>query len=40
MSWVVGRGRGLWVWVSVVGRNKIILAKFMKKILLFENTIY
>ena len=31
-SWVMGRGRGSWVWVSVVGKNKIILAKFMKKI--------
>ena len=31
-SWVVGRGRGLWVWVSVVGKNKTIVAKFMKKI--------
>ena len=31
-SWVVGRGRGSWVWGSVVGKNKIIVAKFMKKI--------
>ena len=31
-SWVVGRCRGSWVWVNVVGKNKIILAKFMKKI--------
>ena len=27
-SWVVGRGRGSWVWVNVVGKNKIIVAKF------------
>ena len=32
MSWVMGRGRGSWVWVNVVGKNKIIVAKFMKKI--------
>ena len=31
-SWVVGRGRGSWVWVNVVGKNKIIVAKFTKKI--------
>ena len=34
MSWVVGVGkcRGSWVWVNVVDKNKIILAKFGKKI--------
>ena len=31
-SWVVGRGRRSWVWVNVVGKNKIIVAKFTKKI--------
>ena len=31
-SWVVGRGRGSWVWGSVVVKSKIIVAKFMKKI--------
>ena len=31
-SWVVDRGRGSWVWGSVVGKNKIIVAIFMKKI--------
>ena len=30
-SWVVCRCRESWVWVNVVGKNKIILAKFMKK---------
>ena len=23
MSWVVGRGRGSWVWVNVVGKKSI-----------------
>ena len=32
MSWVVGRCRGSWVWVNVVSKNKIIVAKFLKKI--------
>ena len=27
----MGRGRGSWVWVNAVGKNKIIGAKFMKK---------
>ena len=40
MSWVVGRGRASWVWVNFVGKNKIIVAKFMKKYQLFENTMY
>ena len=31
-EWVDVVGRGSWVWVNVVGKNKIILAKYMKKI--------
>ena len=27
-SWVVGTGPGSWVWVNVVGKSKIIVAKF------------
>ena len=40
MSWVVGRGRGSWVWVNVVGKNKIIVAKFTKKNINYLKTQY
>ena len=36
----VAKCRGSWVWVNVVGKNKIIVAKFTKKYQLFENTIF
>ena len=32
MSWVVGRGRGSWVWVVGVGKFRGLKKKFNKKI--------
>ena len=31
MSWVVGRGRGSWVWVNVVGKKKFSKKKIKLK---------